>query len=645
MSCNCHNHEHDHHCHSQHDDSCCCHHHHEEKERIILIIRAICSFLILVISYFISYGITQIILLLISYLIISYDVLLEAFKNITKGKLFDENFLMSIASLTALIVYIFNNEVGIDGFDGVLVILLYQVGEFIQHFAVDKSKDSIEKMLDLDVDNALKVQGDNISIVPLEDIKIDDVILIKPGQKIPLDGVVINGNSSLNMQAITGESKPIDVYKDDSVISGSINNEGTLYVKVNTTTTNSTTAKVKKLIKDASKNKANSEKFITKFARIYTPIVILTSLIVIFVIPMILGFDEYFYQYLYKGLAIMVISCPCALVISIPLSYFLAIGKGAKNAILIKGSNYIEMLANVKSLAFDKTGTLTKGTFSISKLETNNEELFKKILYSCEKNFTHPIALSITNYLKDKTEQIDINDLKNLPGYGLKALYDDKEILIGNEKLLKTRNICFSPIEEIGSVVYVSYDGNYLGYVVIEDKIKDDAYFTLNELKKHYELYLISGDNKAIVSSLANKVNIDNYYYEAMPEDKANIIKNIKEKNSVCYIGDGINDAACLLTSSVGIAMKSLGADLAISASDIVIMDDKISSVHKAIKLSKKTMKIVKENIIISILIKLLIMILAIIVKIPMFVAIIGDVGVCLLAICNSLRIMYGKLS
>lgn len=646
-NCNCNHDDHqDNNLHYHHEDGCNCHHHHgknKKKHQLILMIRVIFSLIILVVSFFINQELIKSIFLVVSYIIIAYDIIFYAFKNLFKGKLMDENFLMTLASLTALIVHFINKDVNIDAFDGVLVILLYQVGEFFQHLAVDKSKDSISKMMDLDIDNVIKIIDNNEEIIDINDIKVDDILLIKPGKKIPVDGIIMEGSSSLNTASITGESKPIEVYKNDKVVSGCINNDGVLKIKAISTTKNSTTAKVKKIIDEASKNKSSSEKFMTKFAKIYTPIVILISLIVIFIIPLILGFKENFITYLYKGLSIMVISCPCALVLSIPLSFFIGIGKCAKEGILVKGSNYLESLSLVDLIAFDKTGTLTKGTFNVNKIESNNKELMETLLYSCEKNFLHPISVSISNYLMNKVKEVKIENLINIPGYGIKGSYENKEILIGNYKFLNEHNINVPKINECGTIVYVSYDNAYLGYVLITDCIKEDADETLKKLNKKYQIYLISGDNKEVVLKVANDLNIKNVYYETLPEDKLNIINKLKEKNRVAYVGDGINDVACLLASSCGIAMKSLSDDITLSASDIVIMDDKVFNIVKAIKISNKTMKIVKQNIIFSISIKILVMVLAMIINIPMFVAIIADVGVCLLAICNSLRIMYRK--
>lgn len=658
--CN-HEHKHEHHHHKEHecycghhhdhdhDDGCgCgCHHHktikNEKINNIVLIIRFVLSVLLLIGAVFTN-GIISIILLSLSYIIIAYDVIYSAIRNMLNKEFFDENFLMTLASLTALIVYFINPNAGIDGYDGVLVILLYQIGEFIQHKAVDKSKKSIRNMLSFDIDKVTRINGENQEVIDANNINIDDILLIKPGDTIPTDGIIIQGSSTLNTSSLTGESKPINVYENDKVLSGSINNEGLLHIKALTTYENSTSSKMKKMINDASKNKASSEKFITKFAKIYTPIVILISLIVMFIVPLIIGFNEYFLTYLYKGLAIMVISCPCALVISIPLSYFSGIGKCAKNAILVKGSSYLELLANTNSIAFDKTGTLTKGNFKVSEISSNNEKLMNTLLYNFEKNLTHPIAISITNYLKDKVENIEVSEVINVPGYGMKGTYEDKQVLIGNSKLFAKENIEIQTLDEsLGTIIYVSYDNTYLGYVLIEDEIKEDAIIEINKLQEKYNVSLISGDNKAIVEKVANTLNINDRYYETLPEEKVNIISEKKKKGNIVYVGDGVNDAPCLLNATVGVSMKSLGSDIAVSASDIVLMDDSISSIRKVMNISRKTMKVVKQNIVFSIAIKVLVMILAMIINVPMFIAIIADVGVCLLAILNSLRIMYGK--
>ena len=654
-----HHHEHEHH---HHKEECCCGHHHEhehhdhgcgcscghshshsKKDMIILLSRVFVSLILLIVAFFIKHELVSMILLSLSYIIVAYDILFNALKNILKGKVFDENFLMSMASLTALIVYFINKDAGIDGFDGVLVILLYQIGEFFQHLAADKSKESITKMLDLDVEKVIKLVDDTQVEIDAKNIEIDDILLIKPGETVPTDGVIVSGSTSFNTSSLTGESKPMFSNVNEKVLSGFINNDGLIKIKALTTYENSTSYKVKKVIEEASKNTAKGERFITKFAKIYTPIVIALSLIVAFIIPLILGFNEYFITYLYKGLTIMVISCPCALVISIPLSYFMGLGKGAKSGVLIKGASYIENLNSIDCIAFDKTGTLTKGNFKVSTINSSDEKLMNDLLYSCEKNFTHPIAKSITTYLSATATSLEINELINVPGLGIRGKYLDKEVCIGNYKFLKENNINLTETNEIGTIIYVSYDNNYLGYVVIVDELKDDAIKVINNLKSKYHVSLITGDSKDVAESVSKQLKIEDVSYGLLPDQKVTALQKLKENHKVAYVGDGINDAACLLESNVGVAMKSIGSDIAINASDIVLMEDSLTQVEKVIKISHKTMNIVKQNIIGSIAIKVIVMILAMFIKIPMFVAIIADVGVCLLAILNSLRIMYGK--
>ena len=630
--CGCHNHE-----------GCGCGCQHTHSHFPLLLLRALCSILLIIISTFLD-GYFKNIVLIISYIIIAYDILYLSAKNIIKGKVFDENFLMSIASITALVVPFFTLEAHIDPYDGIFVIILYQIGEFIQHKAVDKSKKSITDMLDLDVRSVSVIKDLDVVETLVENINIGDIIIVKPGDKIVVDGIVVKGSSSLNTQSLTGESMPKDVYVNDTVLSGMINNDGLLHVKATTKFNDSTTSKVKEIVEKANHNKAKLDRFFTRFAKVYTPVVILISLFIMFVIPLILGFDKYFLTYLYKGLAVMVISCPCALVISIPLSYFMGIGKAAKNQILVKGASYLEVLTEIDTVLFDKTGTLTKGEFIVTKEYSTNKELMYSLLYSAEKNFSHAIAKSITNYLDDKATLINLVDLINIPGYGVKALYNGDEVLIGNAKLLKENKIEFTEECSESTIVYVSYGKSYLGYLIIEDEIKDDAITTLNYLIKNYEVQIISGDKEESVKKVADILNIDTYHYGLLPTEKVELLDEVIKDKKVVYVGDGINDAACLISSTVGMAMRSLGSDIAINASDIVLMDDRLESVVKAIKISKKTKKIVIQNIVFCLGVKTLVMLLALFLDVPMYIAIIADVGVALVAVLNSLRIMYSKI-
>lgn len=660
--CCCHHyHEENKHCsYHKHDETCCNHNHHDHHEHehncgcgcshdhgghhfIFLLIRAVISILFIIIATFLN-GIEQDIILCAAYFIIAYDVLYSAIKGIIKGKAFDENFLMSIASLTALIVPFFTNKAHIDPYDGILVIILYQIGEFIQHAAVDRSKKSITEMLELDVDKVIIIDNKEQKEINVEEIKVDDIIIVKPGDLVVVDGIIIEGNSSLNTAALTGESLPKDVFVGDEVLSGSINNDGLIYLKAKTTIHNSTTTKVKEIIEKANKNKAHIDSFFTRFAKVYTPVVIAISLFVMFILPLFFGFNEYFLTFLYKGLAIMVISCPCALVISIPLSFFLGIGKAARNKILVKGASYLEILSNCNAILFDKTGTLTKGEFVINNTVSSDITLMNNLLYSCEKNFTHAIAKSITNSLKEIASEVVVTDLINIPGYGLKAKYQEKNVLIGNKKLMVENDITIDENDNIETTIYVGYDGKLLGYILIEDELKNDAAKTIDELLKEFDLYIISGDKHESVELVSERLGIEMFYSELLPNQKSLVLEAIKEDDNVIYVGDGINDAACLISATVGIGMKSIGSDVAIEASDIVLMDDDLYSIPKAIKISKKTKRIVIQNIIFSLTVKFLVMLMAIILSVPMYLAIIADVGVALIAILNSLRILYGKL-
>lgn len=644
--------EHEEDSHDHHHSCSCCHEHEEEHEEEknwkVLLFRFLISLLFLLLAIFVktSFAVT-ILFYCISYLVIAYDIIYKAIYNFFHGEFFDENFLMMLASLVALVVYMVSPDSGIDANDAILVVLLYQVGEFLQDKAVDKSKASISSMLELDVHEVCKVANQIEQIVPLEQVQVNDVLKIKPGDKIPVDGVVLSGNSTLNTSSLTGESKPMDVEKGSKVISGCLNLNGVFYMQATSTAKTSTTYKVKEMIQNASKNKAKSEEFIRKFAKVYTPIVILISLFIMFIPPLLLGFSTNFTNWLYKGLAIMIISCPCALVISIPLTFFSGIGKSAKHGILIKGASYLETLSKVNKIAFDKTGTITKGNFEVVKEEYSNKELAMNFIYSLERDSSHPIATTLTQYFQDRATLLSLENIENIPGNGLIADYNQKKVLVGNYKLLEQYHIPFEKKNEPGTILYVAYDGECLGYVLIADTLKDGVCEDLKQLKQNFvkETILITGDNELVAKDIANKTNMDCYYAEKLPQEKANIISALKEEPQkvVAYVGDGINDVATLLNADVGIAMKSLGSDIVITAADVVLMNDKISQINKSISIAKKTMRIVKENIVFSLLVKVLVMVLEIFLPLPMFVAILADVGVCLLAIANSLRVMYGK--
>ncbi len=566
------------------------------------------------------------------YLYIGYDVLYKAIRNIFHGEIFDENFLMCLATIGAF---------GIKEFsEGVAVLLLYQIGEWFQDYAVKKSRKSISSLMDIrpDYANLIKDNGKVVEVDPNE-LKVDDFILIKPGEKVPVDGIIVEGTSSLDTKALTGESLPFDVNVNSKVISGSINLTGLIKVKVEKKFQDSTVSKILDLVENASSKKSKSENFITKFAKIYTPLVVLGAVLLVIIGGAI---TNEWIAWLERSLNFLVVACPCALVISVPLSFFAGIGCASKYGILIKGSSYVEKLNKANVFIFDKTGTLTKGNFVISKIypENKKDEILKYAAI-CEYNSNHPIALAIK---KSYTFEVDNTyDLIDVAGKGLIAKKDNELIFAGNNKLMLDYNINVPNINEIGTTVYIAKNNQFIGYLVVSDEIKEDSKKLINYLKQNnIKTIMFTGDNEKIASSVANELCISEYKASLLPQNKAEELKNMlnnKNKNDViCFVGDGINDAPSLMMSDIGISMGGIGSDAAIEASDIVLMHDDLDSLIIAKKIAKKTLLIVKENIIFAILIKVLVLILSICGYAFMWLAICADVGVCLLAILNSLR-------
>lgn len=566
------------------------------------------------------------------YLYIGYDVLYKAIRNIFHGEIFDENFLMCLATIGAF---------GIKEFsEGVAVLLLYQIGEWFQDYAVKKSRKSISSLMDIrpDYANLIKDNGKVVEVDPNE-LKVDDFILIKPGEKVPVDGIIVEGTSSLDTKALTGESLPFDVNVNNKVISGSINLTGLIKVKVEKKFQDSTVSKILDLVENASSKKSKSENFITKFAKIYTPLVVLGAVLLVIIGGAI---TNEWIAWLERSLNFLVVACPCALVISVPLSFFAGIGFASKYGILIKGSSYVEKLNKANVFIFDKTGTLTKGNFVISKIypEDKKDEILKYAAI-CEYNSNHPIALAIK---KSYTFEVDNTyDLIDVAGKGLIAKKDNELIFAGNNKLMLDYNINVPDINEIGTTVYIAKNNQFIGYLVVSDEIKEDSKKLINYLKQNnIKTIMFTGDNEKIASSVANELCISEYKASLLPQNKAEELKNMlnnKNKNDViCFVGDGINDAPSLMMSDIGISMGGIGSDAAIEASDIVLMHDDLDSLIIAKKIAKKTLLIVKENIIFAILIKVLVLILSICGYAFMRLAICADVGVCLLAILNSLR-------
>ena len=566
------------------------------------------------------------------YLYIGYDVLYKAIRNIFHGEIFDENFLMCLATIGAF---------GIKEFsEGVAVLLLYQIGEWFQDYAVKKSRKSISSLMDIrpDYANLIKDNGKVVEVDPNE-LKVDDFILIKPGEKVPVDGIIVEGTSSLDTKALTGESLPFDVNVNSKVISGSINLTGLIKVKVEKKFQDSTVSKILDLVENASSKKSKSENFITKFAKIYTPLVVLGAVLLVIIGGAI---TNEWIAWLERSLNFLVVACPCALVISVPLSFFAGIGCASKYGILIKGSSYVEKLNKANVFIFDKTGTLTKGNFVISKIypENKKDEILKYAAI-CEYNSNHPIALAIK---KSYTFEVDNTyDLIDVAGKGLIAKKDNELILAGNNKLMLDYNINVPNINDIGTTVYIAKNNQFIGYLVVSDEIKEDSKKLIKYLKQNnIKTIMFTGDNEKIASSVANELCISEYKASLLPQNKAEELKNMlnnKNKNDViCFVGDGINDAPSLMMSDIGISMGGIGSDAAIEASDIVLMHDDLDSLIIAKKIAKKTLLIVKENIIFAILIKVLVLILSICGYAFMWLAICADVGVCLLAILNSLR-------
>ncbi len=607
------------------------------------LIRIIISFILLVIAFILKLDNTIInnILFITSYIIVGYDIILKALRNITRGKVFDENFLMTIATIGAFFIGEFP--------EAVAVMLFYQVGELFQSYAVDKSRKSVSELMDIRPDYANLYQNNKTERVDPNKVKVGDIILIKPGEKIPLDGIVVEGNSHLNTLALTGESMPKSVTETDEVLSGCINNEGILKVKVTKEFGESTVSKILDLVENASSRKSKSENFISKFAKYYTPIVVIIAILLAFIPPIVL--DTNFKTWIYRALSFLVVSCPCALVISIPLSFFAGIGASSRIGVLVKGSNYLEALANTEIVVCDKTGTLTEGIFKVQKvnaIDYSKEDLLKYTSYA-ENYSNHPIALSIKEaYGKDINEKI-VTKTKELKGKGVIAKVDSKEVLVGNEKLMEEYNIDYKKSNDIGTVIYIAIDKTFAGSITISDKIKEDAYKAVKEFRRNNvkKIVMLTGDREEISKNVSKELKLDNYYAELLPQDKVKKVESLMQEKSIdgklVFIGDGINDAPVLALSDIGVAMGGLGSDAAIEAADIVIMTDEPSKLASAIKISKKTMQIVKENIIFAITVKILVLLLSAIGIASMWAAVFADVGVSVIAIINALRILRVK--
>jgi len=612
-----------------------------KKRGIKIIISAILFVLALVIPFsneWINNG-----LFIISYLVVGFEILKKAVRNIFRGKVFDENFLMAVATIGAFAIGEFP--------EAVAVMLFYQVGELFQSYAVDKSRKSIASLMDIRPDYANIEKDGKVEKVDPDEVKIGDIIIVKTGEKIPLDGVIIEGRSSLDTMALTGESVPRVVKTEDEVLSGCINKDGLLKIRVTKEFGESTVSRILDLVENASSKKSKSENFITKFAKYYTPTVVIIAVLLAFIPPIILKDFSTFSVWLYRALSFLVVSCPCALVISIPLSFFGGIGGASKMGILIKGSNYLEALANTETVVFDKTGTLTEGIFEVQDIyaEGIEKDELLRIVAHAENYSNHPIAKSVKKAYNKEIDEKIIKNPQELSGKGIWAKIDEKDILVGNEKLMLEEKIDFKKCDEVGTILYVAIDKKYVGYVLIADKIKQDSPKTIRELKAMNikETVMLTGDKKEVGEYVAKKLNMDKVYTELLPDGKVEkveeLLKQKSEKGKLVFVGDGINDAPVLTISDIGVAMGGLGSDAAIEAADIVIMTDETSKISKAINLSKKTMRIVHENIIFAIFVKIAVLVLTAFGASTMWEAVFADVGVSVIAIINALRMLNIK--
>lgn len=619
-----------------------CHHHHnhehtEERNSKIFevgkLVIAICFFIV---AFFVSGSILKLLLFFVAYVIAGFEVLYSAIKNVLKGEIFDENFLMCIATIGAFAIKEYP--------EAVMVMILYQIGEFLQDCAVEKSKKSISNLMNIRPDYAnIEIDGQLVKKDP-KAIHLNDVIVVQAGEKIPLDGEIIEGEAIVDMSALTGESVPKTLKFGDCAISGTINTSGVIKIKVLKEFGESTVAKILDLVENASSKKTKTEKFITRFAKYYTPIVVLLAIILAFVPP--LFFDGNINIWIERALIFLVISCPCALVISVPLSFFAGIGGASKLGILIKGSNYLEYLSHTDSVVFDKTGTLTSGVFSVTKVipvGISKEKLLEIAAYA-ESYSNHPIAQSIKRAYGKDIDRSLISEEQELSGKGVSVKVNGDVILIGNSKLLKDYSINYDRIEEFGTIIYIARNNIYVGCIVISDTIKEGVIDAIKNLKsKVNNIVMLTGDVKSSADYIGSQVGVDNVYSELLPNNKVEKLENIlankiKSNDSVLFVGDGINDAPVLARADVGIAMGALGSDAAIEAADVVIMDDNISKISSAISIAQKTMKIVKQNIIFAIGVKVIFLTLGSFGLMSMWGAVFADVGVTLIAVLNSLR-------
>ena len=579
---------------------------------------------------------------LVPYLVVGYDVLTEAAEDIAHGKGMDEDFLMAIATLGALCIG-FMPGAEPQFTEAVFVMLFFQVGELFESFAEGRSRKSISQLMDIRPDIAHVKRGEELVDVNPEEVKVGDIVVIRPGEKVPMDGIVIDGASSLNTVALTGESVPRTIRPADEIMSGCINLNGVVTAKVTKAFGESTAAKVLNLVENATENKSKNENFITKFAKIYTPIVVVLALLVAVIPPLLV--NGLWSVWIYRALTFLVVSCPCALVISVPLTFFGGIGGASRKGVLIKGSNYMETLAKVRTIAFDKTGTMTHGVFDVTAIHPENiapNELLHLVAH-VERYSTHPIALSIRKAFPDKNDGCDVKDIVETAGQGVMARINGKSVSVGNTNLMKSVGAKWQPCEKVGTILHIAIDGEYAGHIVVSDKIKEDAADAVNALKAEgvKRLVMLTGDKEEVAVDVAKTVGLAEYHAELLPGDKVSQVETILKENAegtMAFVGDGINDAPVLARADVGIAMGGLGSDAAIEAADVVLMDDKPSKIAVAIRQARRTLRIARENTWFAVGIKIAVLILAFFGLATMWMAVFADVGVTVLAVLNAAR-------
>jgi Cd2+/Zn2+-exporting ATPase len=582
------------------------------------------------------------VLYLISYTIAGGDIIVQAFKNIARGKVFDENFLMTIATVGAILIS--------EYAEGIAVMLFFQVGELFQDYGVNKSRKSIANLMNIRPEFATVKRGEELITMDPDEVKVGDIIVIKAGERVPLDAIVIEGNSMVDTSALTGESIPRTVEAGNEILSGCINVNGVITAEVTKEYEESTVSKILDLVENASSRKSHSERFITRFAKYYTPVVVTLAALLAIVPPLVISGETYS-DWIYRALSFLVVSCPCALVLSVPLTFFNGIGGASKKGILVKGSNYLEALAKTEVIVFDKTGTLTKGVFNVQEINSDGisqEELLELTAYA-ESYSNHPISKSILRAYGKEIDHNKVIDVEEISGHGVSATVGGKEILAGNAKLMKKMNITFTDVESIGTVVHVAVDEKYVGYILIADEIKDDSAQAIKEIKATNvkQTVMLTGDRKNVAEDVASQLNLDKVYAQLLPVDKVEKVEELllqkSEKGKLAFVGDGINDAPVLARADIGIAMGGLGSDAAIEAADIVLMTDEPSKIVTAMKVAKKTLRISNENIVFAIGIKVAVLILSAIGVTTMWAAIFADVGVTILAVLNSFRALNVK--